>query len=197
MSLTARERRNPPTRRKSCTACTKAKRRCDFALPACLRCSQRHIPCQYPTRALRGPLTPHLESHETISPSLLTNDDSSPESPGIVQINGTVVNDFNAVISCIDASVNDLDTFDIPLEDTTLELVQQPSALAPPATQEFGNVSASILNRLQFAIDEIKKTPKIMVLENQTPWCHPLLYKESMPRSMQGKDASSSVTTLY
>ncbi|KAJ4254292.1 hypothetical protein NW762_009883 [Fusarium torreyae] len=193
MSLTARERRNPPTRRKSCTACTKAKRRCDFALPACLRCSQRHIPCQYPTRTLRGLLTPHSQSPETISPSLLTNDGSSPESPEIVQINETVINDFNAVISNIDASVNDLDTFDIPLEDTTLELVHQASALAPPSTQEFGNVSSSILNRLQYAIDEIKKGPKSLVLENQTPWCHPLLYKESMPRSMQDAHAACAL----
>lgn len=40
----------PPPRRKSCAACTKAKRRCDYALPACLRCSDRGIECHYPQR---------------------------------------------------------------------------------------------------------------------------------------------------
>ena len=37
-------------RRKSCSACVKAKRRCDFAVPTCLRCSNRDISCDYPER---------------------------------------------------------------------------------------------------------------------------------------------------
>ncbi|TVY61865.1 Transcription factor gsfR2 [Fusarium oxysporum f. sp. cubense] len=189
MSLTARERRNPPSRRKSCTACTKAKRRCDFALPACLRCSQRQISCQYPTRTIRGQLTPQSESPETVSPCLLSNE-PSPEVSGSFPISGSIIEDFNAIISRIDASSNGLDTFDLPLEDVALELAQQPLTLTGPSTQDFGNVSAHILNRLQWAVDEIKEAPKKMVLENQTPWCHPLLYKDAMPRSMQ--DAHSS-----
>lgn len=48
MSLTAFERANPPPRRKSCAACTKAKRRCDLGQPSCLRCSGRGIDCHYP-----------------------------------------------------------------------------------------------------------------------------------------------------
>lgn len=187
MSLTARERRNPPSRRKSCTACTKAKRRCDFALPACLRCSQRNISCQYPARALQGYLTPQSESPETVPTGLLTNDGSSPERSETISISGSMIEDFNAVISSIDASSNDLGTFDIPLEDVSLDLVQQPYSLTAPSTQEFGNIPAIVLNRLQWAVDEIKEAPKKMVLENQTPWCHPLLYKDGMPRSMQGK----------
>lgn len=41
------EREDPPPRRKSCLACAKAKRRCDQRLPACVRCAQRKIPCEY------------------------------------------------------------------------------------------------------------------------------------------------------
>ena len=48
--MTPTPRGIPPPRGKSCAACTKAKRRCDFALPACLRCSDRGIDCQYPQR---------------------------------------------------------------------------------------------------------------------------------------------------
>ncbi|KAJ5389100.1 uncharacterized protein N7496_000168 [Penicillium cataractarum] len=44
-----------------------------------------------------------------------------------------------------------------------------------------------IASRFQFAIDVLKNTPKIMVLENQTPWCHRYLYKDHMPKSI--KDA--------
>ncbi|KAF4496036.1 C6 finger domain containing protein [Fusarium agapanthi] len=196
MSLTARERRNPPSRRKSCTACTKAKRRCDFALPACLRCSQRQISCQYPTRTIRGQLTPQSESPETEPHSLLSIE-TSPQVSGSFPISWSIIEDFNTIISRIDASSNGLDTFDIPLEDVALELAQQPLALTGPSTQDFGNVSAHVLNRLQWAVDEIKEAPKKMVLENQTPWCHPLLYKDAMPRSMQGEDQSSTAVCAH
>lgn len=46
-SLTSIERGNPPARRKACLACIKSKRRCNFAQPTCLRCSQRIIQCRY------------------------------------------------------------------------------------------------------------------------------------------------------
>ncbi|KAH7309240.1 hypothetical protein BKA65DRAFT_170434 [Rhexocercosporidium sp. MPI-PUGE-AT-0058] len=35
------------TRRKACTGCVKAKRRCDLTLPACSRCMKRNIDCNY------------------------------------------------------------------------------------------------------------------------------------------------------
>lgn len=44
-----------------------------------------------------------------------------------------------------------------------------------------------IASRLQFAIDRLQEVPRTMILENQTPWCHPQLYRNYMPRSMQGK----------
>jgi hypothetical protein len=44
-----------------------------------------------------------------------------------------------------------------------------------------------IATHLQFAIDVLKETPRMMVLQNQTPWCHPSLYKRKMPRVMQGQ----------
>ncbi|USP82646.1 hypothetical protein yc1106_09920 [Curvularia clavata] len=37
------------TRRKSCTACVKAKRRCDLGYPFCKRCSVKGLDCVYPT----------------------------------------------------------------------------------------------------------------------------------------------------
>ncbi len=43
----------------------------------------------------------------------------------------------------------------------------------------------SLTSRLQYAFSEIMKGPKKMALENQTPWCHPYLYKDYMPQSMQ------------
>src|SRR6478609_7443403 len=84
MSLSSRERANPPSRRKSCAACIKAKRRCDSALPACLRCHHRKIPCEYPARGRTCRLNESQPA--TISPSLLDKN-MLQELP--------VINDFN------------------------------------------------------------------------------------------------------
>ncbi|RSL51835.1 hypothetical protein CEP53_008297 [Fusarium sp. AF-6] len=194
MSLTARERRNPPPRRKSCAACTKAKRRCDFAAPACLRCSQRCIPCHYPSRTPRGQTTTTSSSSpETIMPGLLTNESASSTPPAVGQLDEPIVDDFNAVIADIDTNFNELASFGVPLDDATLDLIQPSLELLPPSTREFGAIPEAITSRLKFSIAEIQKAPSTMVLENQTPWCHALLYKNEMPRSMQGKVHLSSV----
>lgn len=47
-------------------------------------------------------------------------------------------------------------------------------------------VALAIATRLQYSIDELVKAPKMMITENQTPWCHRHLYEDEMPRSMQG-----------
>jgi hypothetical protein len=76
-----------------------------------------------------------------------------------------------------------------PLETTQpdlLELIHQPSALAAPTTKSFDTMPDAVSRKLSYALDEIKKVPAMMVLETQTPWCHPRLYEEHMPRSMQG-----------
>ncbi|PTD03687.1 hypothetical protein HYE67_000623 [Fusarium culmorum] len=186
MSLTARERRNPPTRRKSCAACTKAKRRCDFAIPACLRCSQRRIHCQYPSRVMREQFSSSSEASVAVSPDYLTTDDSSPQLAESLPSDTPIIEDFNAVISGLDACSEDLGVLEFPLEDNTLKFVEQPWTLTVPSTQDFSHVPQRILNRLQWATDEIKRAPEKMILENQTPWSHPLLYKDGMPRSLQG-----------
>lgn len=195
MSLTARERRNPPPRRKSCAACTKAKRRCDFAVPACLRCSQRCIPCHYPSRTPRVQATATSSSPPAILvPGLLMDESASSTPPAVGRLDEPIVDDFNAVIADIDGNFNELASFDVPLDDTTLDLIQQPLELSPPSTREFGAISEAITSRLKWSIAEIQKAPSTMVLENQTPWCHAFLYKNEMPRSMQGKVLSSSLS---
>jgi hypothetical protein len=40
-------------RRRSCAACAQAKTACDNALPACARCAQRGLTCQYPRAATK------------------------------------------------------------------------------------------------------------------------------------------------
>lgn len=48
-------------------------------------------------------------------------------------------------------------------------------------------LSDVLANRLQFAVDVLKNIPKMVVTENQTPWCHRQLYKSGMPKDMQGR----------
>jgi hypothetical protein len=59
-------------------------------------------------------------------------------------------------------------------------------SMTAPRTRPPMPLSVIIASRLQFAIDVLKDVPKIMVLENQTPWCHKHLYRDNMPRFMKG-----------
>lgn len=47
-------------------------------------------------------------------------------------------------------------------------------------------LSFTIAHRLQYAMDMVKDAPRRMVADLQTPWCHPELYRDNMPRLMQG-----------
>lgn len=73
-------------RQKSCSACAKAKRRCDFAVPTCLRCSNRDISCIYPERT-KSSISRMRENRELLSSSpaesgdWLTGDLPLPPSP--------------------------------------------------------------------------------------------------------------------
>ncbi|KAJ5105305.1 hypothetical protein NUU61_002652 [Penicillium alfredii] len=70
--------------------------------------------------------------------------------------------------------------------EPTLDLEISPSfELTVPRAAPPKSLSGIIASRLQFAIDLIKDAPRMMVAENQTPWCHRQLYKNGMPRVMQ------------
>ncbi|KAL2258112.1 hypothetical protein VTK26DRAFT_8702 [Humicola hyalothermophila] len=63
-------------------------------------------------------------------------------------------------------------------------------AISPAQASISATLSWVIRTRLQYAIDKTRNAPRQMVLENQTHFCHPCLYEQNMPRSMQ--DAFSS-----
>jgi hypothetical protein len=70
-----------------------------------------------------------------------------------------------------------------------------PTLFTPPVTVDQGlfelpDFSAS---RLNYGISELKMAPSRMVLENQTPWSHPLLYEDRMPSSMHAALAACSL----
>ncbi|CAK96813.1 hypothetical protein CBS115989_6722 [Aspergillus niger] len=72
-----------------------------------------------------------------------------------------------------------------PLEIPGLSLTQEGPGPTMIRTRSSLSISAIVTERLQFGMDVLKQAPRMMVLENQTPWCHRQLYKDGMPRSMQ------------
>ncbi|RAL04672.1 Zn(II)2Cys6 transcription factor domain-containing protein [Aspergillus ibericus CBS 121593] len=179
------ERANAPPRRKSCEACKVAKRRCDLAWPACFRCARRNLVCVYPGRQ-----PPSLDME---TPSLPISPPENLFSPSYAEVQCTT--DFNFLPSTVEPGVLELPD---PEKDI-LDLLAQCPPIQPPAqllafqepstavirTRSSMPISEIVTTRLQFGIDVLKQAPRMMVLENQTPWCHQQLYKDGMPRSMQ------------
>lgn len=74
---------------------------------------------------------------------------------------------------------------------TTMDLAARaPLELSAPRRLNVAALTNEIESKLLYAIDKIKAAPRTMLLETGTPWCHPLLYREQMPRVMQGEFAS-------
>ncbi|KAH8662458.1 hypothetical protein BX600DRAFT_551219 [Xylariales sp. PMI_506] len=210
-SKSAIERGNPPARRKACGACIKGKRRCDLQRPSCLRCAQRRLPCVYPP----GRATPHSPpesiSDDSASGALVQDPDDLfqfsvdndvsllPEAPlealglsGSTLIfpdadylsqpfsdSGFILADGQESSDLLNTMSNEAATLQ-PDEILIRSLVPHSK---PIITKESRNTA--INTRLRYAIDELNAAPRRMVMENNTPWCHPLLYQEQMPRCMQ------------
>ncbi|KAH8705881.1 hypothetical protein BGW36DRAFT_393360 [Talaromyces proteolyticus] len=150
-----KERDGGIPRRKSCMACAKAKRRCDLALPTCSRCSTRQLNCHYPF------LNHGHASSGNRSPLDLHSFD------GLVSMPMTQQHQQHPLPPP--------PRFDIyGVDDITL--------LVPPT---FPPLPPDVMSRIGFALTQLLDAPRIMVLENQTAWCHPLLYRNGMPQSMQ------------
>lgn len=177
-----------PPRQKSCEACKTAKRRCDLAFPFCSRCVRRNEPCVYP--GIQPSVFPDFDCGV---PSLL----DPPKDPWPVL---TATLPYTTTITtCPPSSItpNPINPPDSQLGyanhasfiqfSTPRELIRSPNLdLATPRTRPLRSLSEIVASRLQFAIDILKDTPRMMVIENQTPWCHAHLYKHNMPKAMQG-----------
>ncbi|KAK7425851.1 hypothetical protein QQZ08_007701 [Neonectria magnoliae] len=156
-----------------------------MALPSCLRCSQRQFTCLYSTRSSRDQ-QPAKCSADSM-PGLLIEDPTCM-SPSVVAQLGESSDGFDSASATIDSGFGDLTPLEFPVDDGTFGFMQY-TTLTAPSTKALDTYPEMIANRLQWSIDEIRKAPSMMVLENQTPWCHPALYKDGMPRSMQNAHA--------
>lgn len=70
----------------------------------------------------------------------------------------------------------------------TMDLAARaPLQFSAPRRIDVAALTNELESKLSYAIDRIKAAPRTMLLETETPWCHPLLYREQMPRVMQGE----------
>lgn len=155
-------------RRKSCRACAKAKRRCDLMLPVCSRCSQRRLGCEYPLLLEASKLSFPLESVPSFNESYIHQPISTPlyeQPPPPISI------------SQVQA---------IPSSYPKAHWTSSKKQLSLPPLSVKPLFTSGMASRLRITLDVLQNAHRTMVLENQTPWCHQLLYKNGMPRVMQG-----------
>lgn len=269
MSKSAKERDNPPPRRKSCSACVRAKRRCVYSVTlACLRCTQRNITCDFPShrkvfqqqQQQAGTLSQHVGSMlgglvEDVDDHLFLDTAAADVNAGI-DISYGAINDFDTflnestvtgseIIPSVDAGIGKhgfqftLDDIDMnadmrvslepglygigqPLIGDTigyanfvsggsyaddpdmgrahdaesdalhyLDFCQLPAqastTLIAPMARDLTFIPTILQQRLEYAIAVFRTAPRTMVHDIETPWSHPMLYRNGMPKCMQGK----------
>ncbi|KAH7316608.1 hypothetical protein B0I35DRAFT_409791 [Stachybotrys elegans] len=190
MSLSARERRNPPPRRKSCSACIKSKRRCDTALPACLRCSQRRIACVYPARTEATQLEqflseqydmPILSQVDAMPLPLIAEKDAAPSAFSFNDAPEAPLDSVAVLLADADPPFIDVAPFLELDASTPMDLIHQTSWLDRRDETRTGIVADIIAQRMRYAMDQLKNAPHMFVSETRAPWCHSQLYSEEMP----------------
>lgn len=204
-----------PPRRKSCAACTKAKRRCDYALPACQRCSNRGIECHYPERVRSR----FLRIPSCASPKAAAEEAPAPPTPCGIFSAGALMDQIIAADGPPSPSLSYTKELE-GLFSTTDGLWDggQQQKTSGPGT-EGRNLPASVsmdpggsvpdgtsgpiahgpalssdqihlppnvvAERLRHAATFLDRVPRVLVETLGTPWCHPDVFKCDMPRSFK------------
>lgn len=170
--------RDAPPRRKACEDCSKSKRRCNLGIPACSRCSKLGFVCHYqvpPQRAIGQATAPEdasLETVRTCQPQL--------------EVDGDVLTDAPPLPYGGD--------LDLPFTDEAFNpgtpLYPADMLSRPEVVPSINAVTIDLFNpvesRLYHTVELFKSSPSRMVRENSTSWCHALLYKDYMPKTMHG-----------
>jgi hypothetical protein len=180
---------NPQGRQKSCSECAKAKRRCDLRQPSCLRCTRQELMCCYPPPVGATVMT---ESHCTPIPMDRIIDENTlfpfdvsmfPSGPNVELLDFDFVAGLSSVES-FDDQLNDDVEHNMPLTRQNYLYGKMFSA---------SHISPHAQSRVEYSMEQLKAAPAMMVKENQTPWCHPHLYEDYMPRPLQDAHAACAL----
>lgn len=198
---------NTKGRQKSCSACAQAKRKCDLQQPNCLRCTRQRLVCTYPP----GPPQPRRSRPVPTPPR--------PNEPSLInELFGDSSLDFSFDLDIPEVAIEpdtelrepspDLSRlmYDVEQANGTLQTPggAKPAHVTPiveryPSYKEFSNLIASEIfeSRVGYSMEQWKLAPRMMVERNCTPWSHPNLYEELMPRSMQGTHYRLKHSSLF
>ncbi|KAI9680863.1 MAG: hypothetical protein M1817_004303 [Caeruleum heppii] len=195
-----------PPRRKSCTACHAAKRRCDQRLPTCSRCINRTLTCQYinglgqrnadclPQPVILDNALEALDEVDSISAQPHSAPPGGEEYRHALDLEPTQgVGLEKDLVSSLTGLEDMLSPQHMDLETPSASSTLPTGVLVSHSISPYDKALAQFALRLEYAAALLKTAPSTMVLENQTPWSHSQLYRDYMPRSMADAQAACAL----
>jgi hypothetical protein len=189
---------NSQGRQKSCAECAKGKRKCSLSYPKCARCTRQKQPCTYPPQPAES-LESILQDDTIYTQDGFTDlmhmeDAAIPlgiDVPSLPSASNVELLDFDFLVgsTTLDATSNVLDNS--PRCDNQLVL-ERPhdivdTAFTAPQMASFAK------SHVAWSVERLKLAPKMMVEQKGTPWQHPMLYDEYMPKSLQDAYTASAL----
>ncbi|KAM3086324.1 hypothetical protein ACMFMG_000460 [Clarireedia jacksonii] len=180
------------TRRKACTCCVTAKRRCDLLLPACSRCTTRGLDCVYADNQ-QGRKSTRVSKDPPIDPAHKPESEPEYEPQDIGLIDADHSTAFMALESAefrpsqADFAWGHSASRDSPPSVTTetLPIPVDLSSLGRPPIPLFASPYGSIQFPIQEELDplhvpylaaQIESFISTFALQSYTPFIHPLTY---------------------
>ncbi|OAL00325.1 hypothetical protein IQ06DRAFT_143530 [Phaeosphaeriaceae sp. SRC1lsM3a] len=181
---------NTQGRQKSCFECAKGKRKCDLGNPSCARCSKQRLRCTYPqslSQAKTAPADTNENNDLGISDDFqlpMNLDDIDPASFSMgFDVPPLPVAEFD-----IDIGISNLESlnqmlYNSPDAEDRLALERAYSGIEKSFSIAY--IAPFAKSRVRWSIEQLKLVPKSIVKQGSTPWQHPMLYQEYMPRCLQ------------
>lgn len=194
------------TRKKSCTACAKSKRRCDLEFPFCRRCLVKSLDCTYPTpSSVRARRVVVRQSSPDLTPSSASVDVVVDSSPELLSFNGANTDALGCgglPLSYKEGNESSSSpesgswqdelavSASLLLDNAPFEQPQLPRALWPEVT------TPSYLNddQVRYVLQTLRSFVPSMAYTGSTPFLHQNLWQHYQPESYQD---CVSISGLY
>ncbi|KAF2021972.1 hypothetical protein BU24DRAFT_340220 [Aaosphaeria arxii CBS 175.79] len=189
------------TRKKSCLACVKSKRRCDLGYPSCKRCSTKHLDCTYPNAAARQ------HQHQQVgvvvrqtTPDIVPvdedkNDFNQNTIPVSKDQTESIIPDaqFTPEIRALDPSwlqstSGASSSRETPFQDDlnlSLDLPPRLSETLLPQIRQIWEPTILSQSQVLFVVDKICAYIPSLALSGATPFIHERMYQGWQPQAYQ------------
>ncbi|KAF2866999.1 hypothetical protein BDV95DRAFT_583347 [Massariosphaeria phaeospora] len=166
---------NSSSRRRSCSECVKAKRKCGMELPRCRRCEKKDILCSYPTNT--GPSLSDMPFPELEFPwldDLMRDPNVSPWSGTLQpQLAGSSASYTAQIEPDVHPAPQGVPEYLVAVEGRTRTTLTRPETEA--------------------ALHRFRTWPHKWLWEGKAPFIHPRLYASSMPKPLQDAYAACAI----